>query len=104
MPEKEPIELSFVDTILIKNLSEEAVEQGKISELTEYVEAAMWRLSSLEGKPGYEMALEAERDIIAIKTGLRLFREASERDKIFIGMIAGGLRLAVRIICRGANL
>lgn len=60
------------------------------------------RLALSVGQPGFEMALIAERDIVAIKAGLSAVGSADAIDNRIIGVIQGGLSMAARAIAPGA--
>lgn len=75
------------------NIPEEGIE-----EIRQYATKSMVHLSTIAGQPGYELALEAERDIIAIKIGMRILNDANDADKRFLGLIEGALRMASLVI------
>ena len=62
---------------------------------------SMARLATLVGQPGYEMAVEAERDICAIKAGMKLAKNADLADMKALGVIEGALRMGAGLLSGG---
>ncbi len=46
------------------------------------------------GEPGFEFALTAARDNMALRAGLKIGEDAERADGVWLGLFAGGLRFA----------
>lgn len=75
---------------------------GSAAVLKKYAAESMARLATMVGQPGFEMALEAERDIVAIKAGLRISKDADNADLRFLGVVEGALRMGAGLLTGGA--
>jgi hypothetical protein len=64
--------------------------------------ASMARLATLVGQPGYEMAVEAERDIVLAKAGIQLAKAADSADAKALGLIEGALSMGASFLTGGA--
>lgn len=60
-------------------------------------------LSSIltNNEPGFDKAVVAARDNVALKAGLAVGQAAGAVDREWIGLIAGGLRLAAAALAAG---
>lgn len=67
-------------------------------DVKQYSAQSMARLATLVGQPGYELAVEAERDIVAIKIGMRIAKDADLGDIKALGMIEGALRMGAGVL------
>jgi hypothetical protein len=72
--------------------------KNKASEVKMYAAQSMARLATLVGQPGYEMAVEAERDIVAIKVGMKVLADAKKTDAVAVGIIEGALRMGAGLL------
>ena len=91
----------FFDTIVgpLKTLGFDL--KGKAGEIKMYAAESMARLATLVGQPGYEMAVEAERDIVAIKVGMKVLADAKKTDAVAVGIIEGALRMGAGFLSGG---
>lgn len=66
-----------------------------------YAAERMLFLSTIIGQPGYQEALIAERDSIALFTGLTAVSTGDAADREIIGMIGGALAIGARALATG---
>ena len=59
-----------------------------------YISARILHLSAAVGEPGFELALMAERDAIAMHLGLLAVDSADKLDYELLGLLRGGLSIA----------
>lgn len=64
-------------------------------ELAVEVQASAARLSAAVGQPGYDQALRAERDTLALKAGLKIVAEGDAADARLVGVIQGAIGILV---------
>ena len=76
--------------------------KGSAQEIRQYSAESMARLATLVGQPGFETAVEAERDIVAIKIGMRIAKDADKADMKALGVIEGALRMGAGMLSGGA--
>lgn len=81
---------------LLSLLSDAAKETGRnldVSQqkLREVAATQMAQLALAVGEPGYDRAVIAARDIIALEAGLQLHSAASAADSRLVGIIQGAL-------------
>lgn len=55
-------------------------------------------LATLVGQPGYEMAVEAAQDIIAMEIAKVAYGKAKRLDDRIVGTVLGGLNVAARLL------
>jgi hypothetical protein len=70
--------------------------QADSAELRDYVANIMQMLASALGEPGYDEALVAARDSVALFAGLQIVDSADAGDRELLGSIGGALSIAVR--------
>ena len=71
--------------------------QVSVEEVAQYANERAAVLKTLVGQPGYELALIAERDNIALKAGISAFGEENTIHEQ-MGMVEGALRLAAILL------
>jgi hypothetical protein len=71
---------------------------GNMDELRTYAAERMLHLSSLIGQPGYQEALVAERDNVALKAGLLAVASADAADAELVGVITGAMVVGARAL------
>lgn len=59
-----------------------------------YMTERATHLSTVVGQPGYEKALIAERNNVAMRAGLQVADDADAFDQRILGLIQGALRIA----------
>lgn len=59
------------------------------------VQASAARLSGAVGQAGYDEALRAERDTLALKAGLKLVTAADAADARVVGIVQGAIGILV---------
>lgn len=70
-----------------------ATAQLSAKEMVVEAQASAMRLSAAIGQPGYDEALRAERDVLALKAGLKLVAQADAADARVVGIIQGAIGL-----------
>lgn len=88
---------------LVSTIEETARQLGRdlsvdLTELRAYSAQRMMHLSTIIDEPGYFEALEAERDNVALKAGIRLVDAADRIDRQLIGIVAGALAVGARAL------
>jgi hypothetical protein len=68
------------------------------AELAEYASERALSLSVAVGQPGYDEALTAARDSVALKAGVMVVEDADSVDMHLLGLIAGALAFAARML------
>jgi len=81
---------------LLSLLADSAKETGRNLDLSqqklrEVVATQMAQLALAVGEPGYERAVVAARDVIALAAGLQLHANAAAADQRIVGVIQGAL-------------
>lgn len=69
---------------------------GDIHEVTTYAEKRTLHLSTLVGNPGYEQAVLAERDNIALKAGIVAAVASDRMDQRVLGVIQSAISVAAK--------
>lgn len=72
--------------------------KGKLLETTIYAAERTAYLSTLVGQPGFEEAVRAERDNVALKGGISTVAGADRADARLVGIIQGVLFLGARAL------
>lgn len=67
-------------------------------ELALYTTRRAQHLSTITHEPGFDVALAAERDSIAIRAGIAIDNVATLGDRWFLGVVQGALGLLVQVI------
>ncbi len=62
--------------------------------LAAYMASRTLHLSTIVNEPGFDQAVIAERNNVALKIGMAVAAEASAVDNQILGMIGGALRIA----------
>ena len=88
---------------LEKILKDNAAEFGNelridFTEIREYVAARTAYLATIVGQTGFEQALRAERDNVALKIGIGITKRADAADQRLLGVIGGVLSLGARAL------
>ena len=66
--------------------------------LSRYVADRAKHLSKIIGQPGFDLALEAERDNVMAKATMQLVDEADAADARLLNLLLGALTLAARLL------
>lgn len=74
------------------------VISAQTDEVRAYTAERMTHLAGLLGQPGYQLTLIAERDNVALKSGLSAVSAADAADGELIGLVAGFLGAAARAV------
>lgn len=72
--------------------------QNSGTDVRNYIAERMLHLSSIVGQAGYDEALIAERDNVALFVGLEVVDAADAADRELLGLIGGGLAIGARAI------
>lgn len=72
-----------------------------IQEVREYAAARALHLSTIIGQKGYQKALVAERDNVALKAGVKTVIDADAADQRLTGLIMGALGAGARALAGG---
>jgi hypothetical protein len=72
--------------------------------VADYTAERIDHLATLVGEPGYDLALLAERDNIAIKAGIVSVENADDLDRRILAVLRGGLSIAAMGIRMVAGL
>ena len=72
------------------------------SELALYASERAAALSLSVGEPGYQEAVTAARDSVALKAGIVAVGQADQADQHTLGLIAGALTFAARVLAAAA--
>jgi hypothetical protein len=82
---------------------EDAGQDIKVSwdELRMYTAERANHLSAIVGKPGFELAVRAERDAIALKAGIAAVDTADQAGQRWLGMIQGTLIVVAKVLALG---
>lgn len=75
-----------------------------VGELASYMtqRASMLAVMLASSEPGFDLALLAERDNVALFAGVKAVEKAREMDNRLIGMIHGALAIASTVLVQGA--
>jgi hypothetical protein len=94
--------MNQTDTIeqVLKDALKETGASLSIStkELATYMHARAVHLASIAAEPGYDQALRAERNNVALKAGIIASGQLSSIDSRILGLIQGILALAAAAI------
>jgi len=90
--------------ILVKGAAREAGLQlgGDMDVLRRYAATRMEHLATTYGEPGYDLALRAERDAVALAAGMTAVGTADAADARVRGVIEGALGIGARALAGGA--
>lgn len=72
--------------------------RGNLAAVTLYAAERTAYLSTLVGQPGFEEAVRAERDNVALKGGIASVKAADAADARIVGIIQGVLFLGARAL------
>lgn len=72
--------------------------ETNMDELRTYAAERMLHLSTLIGQPGYQEALVAERDNVAMKAGLLAVDASDRADAELVGLITGAMAVGARAL------
>lgn len=72
--------------------------QANMDEVRLYASERMLHLSTIVDEPGYDEALLAERDNVALRAGLNAVSAGDAADREIIGVIAGSLAIGARAL------
>lgn len=72
--------------------------EGTLEDVRGYAAERMLHLSQFVGQEGYQEALIAERDNVALRAGIAATDDADAADRELIGIIAGSLGIAARAL------
>lgn len=88
---------------LLKDAAKESGRELKfnLAEVTMYAAERTAYLSTLVGQRGFEEAVRAERDNVALRAGIASVRTADAADARVVGIIQGVLFLGARVMARG---
>lgn len=75
------------------------LEAGR-AEVAEYAAQRTLHLSTIVDQPGFEEAVVAERDNVALAAGIAAVDVADEADRNFLALIAGALGFAARAVAK----
>jgi len=85
---------AFLD-LLDEAIAETGMDlEDRKQEVADYAAERSLHLSTIAAEPGFEQALRAERNSVALRAGLAVDDAASAHDQRVFGMIAGALRIA----------
>ena len=80
-------------------LAETGRELGDTAEaVAAYARERAFHLATIQGQPGFELAVIAERDSILLFAGIQLVDEADAADERVKGILEGGLSVAAGVI------
>jgi len=85
---------AFVDLLLDAGSTFGAQFAETPAELAQYMAERAEHLSRISGEPGFELAVEAEQDAIALRAGLIVSDSTRVVDQRIWGLIGGALRIA----------
>lgn len=96
-----PKVLQALSEDLVRQLKNEAGSMGfeltaDLGEVALYASERIEHLSRCVGKPGFDLALEAERDNLALKVGIHSVTRADAIDARILAVARGGLAIAAR--------
>lgn len=66
---------------------------GDLDDVSLYALQRTAHLSTLTNDPGFDLAVQAERDSIALKAGISVTNNADLADQRIIGVIHGAIRI-----------
>lgn len=90
----------------IQNVLEQALEEtgteitNTTARVARYATERALHLSTLVADPGYELAVVAERDNVALFAGLDLTGNADAMEQRVVGLIHGALSLGVQLLLK----
>jgi hypothetical protein len=83
------------EALIVAAMNETGVSlAGARSDLAAYMAERATHLSLISGEAGFNEAVTAERDNVALRAGLNMSDQATGMEQRFIGIIAGALRIA----------
>jgi hypothetical protein len=83
------------ETLLKDAIKETGVTMTQSAkEVAQYMHDRALHLSSIVDQPGFDQALRAERNSVAMRAGLKLADNAEAADQRIIGIIQGALGIA----------
>ena len=86
-----------IKELLDATVAETGVQLSESTDaLSAYVAARAVHLSSLVGQPGFEFAVQAERDSVALRSGLAVHDQARGADQRILGIIQAALSIGAR--------
>lgn len=87
-------------TVLLTSAIKETGAQLKTSasELALYASERAAYLAGIANEPGFELAVKAERDAVALKAGISAVNEARAVDQRIVGIIHGALMIGARAL------
>ena len=65
--------------------------QGTLDEVADYAASRAEHLATIVGEPGFDQAVLAERDAVALKAGLSVAKDARALDQRLVGLFQGAL-------------
>lgn len=90
--------------LLIDSLTETGLSlRAGLDSVAQYAAARATYLATLVGQPGFELAVRAERDSVAIFAGLVATQEARAADARVIGVIQGALLFGAKALAVAAT-
>ncbi len=88
-----------LEKLLTDAIAETGVSLQKgAAELAAYAAERSAHLATLVDDPGFQEAVRAERDAVALEAGITAVQQADAADARIVGVIQGGLALAARLI------
>ena len=72
--------------------------QEDVLAIREYASERMLHLSTCVDQPGYDQALIAERDSVALFAGISAVHVADAADRELLGIVAGALAIGARTL------
>ena len=91
---KHELEALLTDAIAETGAS---LQQGA-AELAAYAAERAAHLATLVDDPGFQEAVRAERDAVALKAGITAVQQADAADARIVGVIQGALALAANLL------
>lgn len=88
----------------LKALFQDAIEETGVSlqvgaaELAAYAAERSAHLATLVSDPGFQLAVRAERDAVALRAGITAVQQADAADARIVGVIQGALSFAAGLI------
>lgn len=95
--------LNDLEQLLESAVKDTGVElSNTTAEVAQYTLQRSEFLATVVGQPGYQLAVIAERDNVALFAGLNFVAKADAAQQRFIGVIQGALAIAATAITKGA--
>ena len=73
------------------------IEEGA-DEIKDYITERAKHLASIRGERGFELAVQAEADNVALRIALSLTAQADAADARIVGILEGALGIAGRLL------